>query len=96
MDLAAIFAPRNRRLFNLTTATSDEQALLLEHFSGTEKVSTLFSFELSLISRDAGLELKSLIGKPALLEIELGNGESRFIHGYITRFSLLKSDGGLA
>lgn len=96
MDLAAIFAPRNRRLFNLTTATSDEQALLLEHFSGTEKVSTLFSFELSLISRDAGLELKSLIGKPALLEIELGSGESRFIHGYITRFSLLKSDGGLA
>jgi uncharacterized protein involved in type VI secretion and phage assembly len=34
-------------------------------------VSTLFSFELSLISQDARLDLKSLIGQPARLDIEL-------------------------
>ncbi|WP_414929602.1 contractile injection system protein, VgrG/Pvc8 family, partial [Pseudomonas sp. IT-P74] len=30
------------------------------------------------------------------LEIELACGEARYIHGYISRFSLQNSDGGLA
>lgn len=96
MELTNIFAPQNRRLFKLTTPIQDDQALLLEHFSGTEGLSMLFSFELSLISQDARLELKSLMGQPALLEIELADGGVRPIHGHITRFNLLGSDGGLA
>lgn len=81
-DLTALFAPQNRRLIKLTTVARDEQELLLERFSGTESLSELFSFELSMISRDAGLELKSQIGQPAQLAIELATGESRFINGY--------------
>ena len=96
MELTSIFTPQNRRLIKLTTPLQDDQALLLEHFSGTEGLSTLFSFELSLISQDARLELKSLMGQPALLEIELADGGVRPIHGHITRFNLLGSDGGLA
>lgn len=95
-DLTALFAPQNRRLIKLTTVARDEQELLLERFSGTESLSELFSFELSMISRDAGLELKSQIGQPAQLAIELATGESRFINGYISAFSLEGSDGGLA
>ncbi|PYD24208.1 contractile injection system protein, VgrG/Pvc8 family, partial [Pseudomonas syringae] len=95
-DLTALFAPQNRRLIKLTTVARDEQELLLERFSGTESLSELFSFELSMISRDAGLELKSQIGQPAQLAIELATGESRFINGYISTFSLEGSDGGLA
>ena len=49
MDLTKIFAPQNRRLIKLTTPFRDDQTLLLEHFSGHEGLSTLFSFELSLI-----------------------------------------------
>ncbi|MEX5687868.1 type VI secretion system Vgr family protein [Pseudomonas silesiensis] len=96
MELTPLFAPQNRRLIKLTTPAIGQQALLLERFCGTEGLSTLFSFELSLISQDARLELKSLIGQPALLEIELATGGARFIHGYINRFSLQGSDGGLA
>ncbi len=95
MELTKIFAPQNRRLIKLTTPIRDDQALLLEHFSGSEGLSTLFSFELSLISQDARLELKSLIGQPACLDIELADGGVRHIHGHITRFNLLGSDGGL-
>ncbi|RMN42460.1 Rhs element Vgr protein, partial [Pseudomonas syringae pv. apii] len=58
-DLAAVFAPQNRRLIKLSTVARDEQELLLEKFTGTEGLSELFSFELSMISRDAGIELKS-------------------------------------
>jgi type VI secretion system secreted protein VgrG len=96
MDLNQLFSPQNRRLIKLTTQASDEQELLLESFAGTEKLSSLFSFELSLLSRDARLEIKSLIGQPAQLEIELATGEPRYIHGYISRFSLQDSDSGLA
>ncbi|RMN40979.1 Rhs element Vgr protein, partial [Pseudomonas syringae pv. apii] len=58
-DLTAVFAPQNRRLIKLSTVARDEQELLLEKFTGTEGLSELFSFELSMISRDAGIELKS-------------------------------------
>ena len=96
MELTKIFSPQNRRLIRFTSPVAGQQELLLESFSGTESLSTLFSFELSLLSQDARLELKSLIGQPALLDIELATGEARYIHGYISRFSLQKSDGGLA
>ncbi|WP_146047162.1 type VI secretion system Vgr family protein, partial [Pseudomonas syringae group genomosp. 3] len=95
-DLAAVFAPQNRRLIKLSTVARDEQELLLEKFTGTEGLSELFSFELSMISRDAGIELKSQIGQPAQLAIELATGEARYINGYISAFSLQGSDGGLA
>jgi type VI secretion system secreted protein VgrG len=96
MELTKIFSPQNRRLITFTSPIENPQELLLERFSGSEGMSTLFSFELALISQDARLELKSLMGQPALLDIELSTGEARYIHGYISRFSLQKSDGGLA
>ena len=65
MELTTLFAPQNRRLITLTTPAKGEHELLLEQFSGTEGLSTLFSFELSLISQDAQLELKSLITRVA-------------------------------
>ncbi|MBH2077571.1 MAG: type VI secretion system tip protein VgrG, partial [Pseudomonadales bacterium] len=70
MELTALFAPQNRRLIKFTTPIYGQQELLVEQFSGTEGLSTLFSFELSLISQVARLELKSLIGQPALLDVE--------------------------
>ncbi|MFQ6575988.1 type VI secretion system Vgr family protein [Pseudomonas sp. UM16] len=95
-DLTPLFAPQQQRLIRLTTPLLPEHELLLEDFCGAEGVSTLFSFELSLLCQDARLELKSLIGQPAHLSIERPGGEPRFIHGYISGFSLQGSDGGLA
>ncbi|MCF5777569.1 hypothetical protein GIV40_10775 [Pseudomonas poae] len=67
MDLESIFAPQNRRLIKLTTSTLELQELLLENFNGTEGLSLLFNFTLSMLSQDPALELKTLIGKPASL-----------------------------
>ena len=96
MELTKNISPQNRRLIKFTSPIENQQELLLERFSGVEGLSILFSFELSLISQDARLELKSLMGQPALLDIELATDGARYIHGYISRFSLQKSDGGLA
>lgn len=94
-DLADIFSPQNRRLISLKTELEGEQELLLDSVSGREAISELFTFEVELLARDAHIELKSLIGKPAQLQIELASGNTRIIDGYITRFSLQGSDGGL-
>lgn len=95
-DITALFDPQHRRLIKLTTPLPHDQELLVDTFAGNEGLSTLFSYELSLISQDAHIELKSLIGKPALLEIELVEGGTRLIHGYINDFASSGSDGGLA
>lgn len=96
MDLAALFAPQNRRLIKFVTPLKNQQELLLDAFTGREALSTLFSYELELLSQDAHIELKSLIGSPAQLQIEMADDGLRFIDGCITRFSLDSTDGGLA
>lgn len=95
MDLESIFAPQNHRLIKLTTPTLELQELLLENFNGTEGLSLLFNFTLSMLSQDPALELKTLIGKPACLEIELADGGARHVHGYITQFGNSGSQGNL-
>ncbi len=95
-DLATLFAPQHRRLIKLTTPLSSDQMLLVDLFAGSEGLSSLFSYDLSLISQDAHIALKSLIGKPVLLEIELAEGSTQPIHGYITHFANQGSDGALA
>lgn len=95
MDLTSIFEPQNRRLIKLSTPTLELQELLLENFSGSEGLSQLFNFTLSMLSQDPALELKKLIGKPAFLEIELADGGARHVHGYVTRFGNSGSQGNL-
>lgn len=95
-DLTPLFTAQHRRLIKLKTPHSNAEELLLESFTGNEGLSTLSNVELSLISQNAFIELKSFIGQPAHLQVELPAGEPRYIHGYFSSFSLLRSDGGLA
>ncbi|OQR28014.1 type IV secretion protein Rhs [Pseudomonas sp. Bc-h] len=95
-DLAASFFSQHQRLIKLVTPLKGEQQLLLDSFTGSEAVSELFSFELQLLSHSAHIELKSLIGQPAQIQIELADGGTRFLDGCISRFSFEGSDGGLA
>ncbi len=96
VDSSSLFTTQHRRLIKLILPSISDQELLLESFSGIEAMSKLFSFELTLLCQNAQLELKSLIGKPVYLEIELASGEPRIIHGYINRFSLKDGDNGIA
>ncbi|WHH50137.1 type VI secretion system tip protein TssI/VgrG [Pseudomonas sp. Ap32] len=94
-DLISLLSPQNRRLFKFNTfAQNNEEDLLLEHFSGSEGLSRLYQFDLALLSQRSDVKLKSLIGRPATVEIELADGASRYINGYINRFSTQGSDGG--
>ncbi len=54
-------------------------------FSGTEGISELFTFSLSLASDDGEIDIDALVGQPAAITIFHENGE-RYIHGIISRF----------
>ncbi len=96
MDLSSLFTAQNRRLFKLTMALKGGQELLLESFAGSEGLSTDFGFNLDLISDDASVKLKSAIGQPATIEIELATGGSRYINGHVLNFGNNGSDGGMS
>lgn len=95
-DPACVLSAHKHRLIKLAVQTESDHELLLDSFSGHEAISQPFSFELALLSRDPRLELKTLVGQPTRLEVELANGAHRFIHGHITGFNHLKNDGGLS
>ena len=96
MDLLAMMSPQNKRLFKLNTfAQPGDEELLLEYFSGAEALSKPFQFDLGLLSHRADVKLKSLIGRLATVEIELADGSTRYLNGYINRFSSKGSDGGV-
>lgn len=96
IEAAGLFTAQNRRLFKFRRFVQAEHELLLEHFNGTEALSELYHYEIQLLCQDAGIELKSLIGQLAAIEIELADGGTRYINGYINRFTSLGSDGGIA
>lgn len=94
-SISSLLNPQNRRLFKLNIhAESGVESFVVENFSGNEGLSRLYQFNLALLSDTANVKLKSLIGCPATLEIELANGAVRYINGYINRFSSQGSDGG--
>ncbi len=96
-QLSSLLNSQNRRFFKFTTsAAAPGEELLLEHFFGNEALSKPFNFELSLLSQTPDLELKSLMGRWATVEIELADGATRYLNGYINRFATQGSDGGIS
>ncbi|MDR5836402.1 type VI secretion system tip protein TssI/VgrG [Caballeronia sp. LZ034LL] len=60
--------------------------LSFRSMTGNEALSTLFDFEVQLVSSDASLDLKSALGKSLTLEIQPQVGALRYLDGQITRF----------
>ena len=88
---------QDTRLLRLTTSLG-ANALLVERIAGREGLSEGFRFDITALSQDAALDGKRLLGQPALLEILTQQSRSalRPIHGHITAFELLSSEGGFA
>ncbi|MFT3766879.1 MAG: type VI secretion system tip protein TssI/VgrG [Minicystis sp.] len=70
-------------LFEIQGLGSD--LLRVARLHGTEGVSDLFHFDLTVVSEDPAVAFAGAIGKPALLTL-LGDGEPRYVHGMVARF----------
>ncbi|EGH41341.1 MULTISPECIES: type VI secretion system Vgr family protein [Pseudomonas syringae group] len=87
---------QNSRLITFDSPLPPEQELRLENFSGREAISELFAFEATLISSDARIELKKLVGKKVSLGLTLADGNVRHFNAHVSDFVHLGADGGVA
>jgi type VI secretion system secreted protein VgrG len=91
---------QDTRLLRLTTPLGPDK-LLAECLRGEESLSRGYCLELSVLSTDAHIALKSLLGQPVLLELltmvtTLPGMSLRRFHGHVTRARLLGANGGFA
>jgi type VI secretion system secreted protein VgrG len=77
---------QENRLIEIETPLGPN-VLLLREFSGTESVSRLFSYRLTLLSENHHISFADIIGKNVTLSITLDRGEKRFINGIVSTFS---------
>lgn len=79
------YTQENRHLAIDTPLGKD--VLLLTGFRGTEGLSRLFGFELSLLSENHKIKFEDIIGKNVTVSIVLSDGDKRYFNGIISRFS---------
>ncbi|RJR20275.1 MAG: type VI secretion system tip protein VgrG [Nitrospiraceae bacterium] len=85
------FTQDNRSIFIDTPLGKD--VLLLVRCSGTEEISSLFSFELEMLSENHSIAFKDIIGKNVTVSILLADGSKRYFNGIISRFSQGRGGG---
>ena len=99
MSLQALLGAftQESRLLQLTTPLGRNR-LITECVRGEEGISQGFRFQISALSTDAALALKSLIGQLVLLQLltATSRDELRPFHGYITSAEMSGAIGGLA
>jgi type VI secretion system secreted protein VgrG len=81
------FSQANRPVRFETTLGKD--LLLPTGFSGTEGVSTPFSFRISLVSPDPTIAAAKILRTPVCLTLVQEDGSERAIHGLVNRFAQL-------
>ncbi|MDR2155181.1 MAG: type VI secretion system tip protein VgrG [Burkholderiaceae bacterium] len=79
------------RIIKAYTPLAEDQ-LLFRSMEGTEALSQLFCFTVDLLSPNASINMKSLLGKPLTLEILTLDGAPRYLNGYITKMAMLGRD----
>ncbi|MBO4296164.1 MAG: type VI secretion system tip protein VgrG, partial [Desulfovibrio sp.] len=85
---------RERFRFLSAALGQDAEPLHVLRFSGTEGFSRLFSFDLSLATRQTEIDEDAILANPACLCILRPDGSSARFTGYPTSLSLVSSYGG--
>lgn len=95
LDLLRAFTHQTRLIRLATPLGAD--ALLVECLRGVEGIDRCYSFDVTVLSADPAIALSSLLGQPALIELESTQGGApRVFHGHITAAENQGADGGLA
>lgn len=83
-------ATQENRQISISTPLGPD-VLLLRDFRGNEGISTLFRFELELLSETHDIDFQQIIGEKVTVTVELSNGNKRYFNGIISMFSQLRS-----
>ncbi|HTS48077.1 MAG TPA: type VI secretion system tip protein TssI/VgrG [Bryobacteraceae bacterium] len=84
------------RLFHFDSPLGEDK-LLVNKFSGAEKISELFKFDLELVSTDFSIQTEQMLGQNVTVGIRHIDGENfRYFNGHISKFAPIRHDGRLA
>ncbi|MEY4576703.1 MAG: hypothetical protein RL701_1406, partial [Pseudomonadota bacterium] len=61
--------------------------LMVREFAGTERLGVPFEYVVTLYSEDHNIELESLLGQPAAIEVRFELRTERYFHGIVCEFS---------
>ncbi len=77
---------QDKHRFQVTTPLGKDK-LLLTSFQGTEEFSRPFHFGLKMVSEDAAIDPKSIVGKSVTVNLKHPEGGDRFFNGIVARFA---------
>ncbi|MGK5080573.1 type VI secretion system Vgr family protein [Janthinobacterium sp. HLX7-2] len=90
---------QERRLLRIDFPHEDGPAgaiLLVNSLTAREEVSRDFRFEAELLSDDAQIALKAMMGRMVTISMVRDDGTLRHFNGYVGEFCRLRADGGFA
>lgn len=98
--LAALLAgPQGKRLLRMDFPKKDGPkgaTMLANTLDAVEEVSRDFTFTLEVLSDDATIPLKAVMGKMVTISLVRDDGSLRYFNGYVFEFQFVKTDGGFA
>ena len=85
-----VFLQGNRPIGLETPLGADKLVLL--SFSGEERLSSLFRFELRLLSKEARIRPADIVGKAVSFYVKYPDNEKRYFNGIVNRFAYAGQD----
>ncbi len=85
------YTQENRFIAIETPLGKDE--LLLAGFRGNEGISSLFHFDLNLLSENHNVVFENIIGQNVTISMVLNDGSQRFFNGIISSFCQERGGG---
>jgi type VI secretion system secreted protein VgrG len=83
---------QDHRLIAVDTPLGKD-VLLLQELTGTEGISSLFSYELNLLAyENESIVFKDIVGQKVTITLHLPDGTPRYINGYVSRFTQGETD----
>ncbi len=72
-----------------------EDALLLHSIHGTERLGRPYEYRLVLLSEEASIDFNAILGQSVTVRIDTDGQDTRYINGYLSRFSQAGTRGRL-
>jgi type VI secretion system secreted protein VgrG len=90
--------PQNDRLMRLKFPHNNgpKATMVANKLRAREGLSRDFRFDIEILSDDARIPLKTVMGKMVTVELVREDGSLRYFNGYVVKFKLAKTDGGFA
>lgn len=70
-------------------ASSQQTHFQVVSIDGIERLGGTYYFDIDLATKEYGLDLNELLGKPATLSLEPWGGDQRYFHGVMTRVEIV-------